>query len=69
VQIAPTFMMAITMSFKLRKNSAFIRETSYKCLDLIPNSGNAITNGIGEEHSIPPPKERGWQDRLLFNAL
>jgi sialate O-acetylesterase len=38
-------------------------------LDLIPNSGIAITMDIGEEHSIHPAKKKEVADRLLFNAL
>ena len=51
------------------KNSAFIREAQLQCLDLIPNSGIAITLDIGVENSIHPPKKKEVADRLLYNAL
>jgi sialate O-acetylesterase len=51
------------------KNSAFIREVQFKCLDTIKNSGIAITMDIGSENSIHPPKKKEVADRLLYNAL
>jgi sialate O-acetylesterase len=51
------------------KNSAFIREAQYQCLDLIPNSGIAITMDLGVENCIHPPKKKEVADRLLYNAL
>lgn len=51
------------------KNSAFIREVQLQCLDLIPNSGMAITIDIGAQNSIHPPKKKEVADRLLYNAL
>ena len=51
------------------KNSAFIREVQLQCLDLIPNSGIAITMDIGAQNSIHPPKKKEVADRLLYNAL
>ena len=51
------------------KNSAFIREAQFQCLDTIPNSGIAITMDIGSENSIHPPKKKEVADRLLYNAL
>jgi sialate O-acetylesterase len=51
------------------KNSAFIREAQYQCLDLIPNSGIAITLDIGTKDCIHPPKKKEVADRLLYNAL
>ena len=51
------------------KNSAFIREVQFQCLDIIPNSGIAITMDIGDENSIHPPKKKEVADRLLYNAL
>jgi len=50
-------------------SSAFIREAQLKCLDLIPNSGIAITMDIGAKESIHPPKKKEVADRLLYNAL
>ena len=51
------------------KNSAFIREAQYQCLNLIPNSGIAITLDIGTKNCIHPPKKKEVADRLLYNAL
>lgn len=51
------------------KNSAFIREVQLQCLDIIPNSGIAITMDIGDENSIHPPKKKEVADRLLYNSL
>jgi sialate O-acetylesterase len=51
------------------KNSAFMREVQLQCLDLIPNSGIAITMDIGAQRSIHPPKKKEVADRLLYNAL
>jgi sialate O-acetylesterase len=51
------------------KNSAFIREAQYQCLNLIPNSGIAITLDIGTKDFIHPPKKKEVADRLLYNAL
>lgn len=52
-----------------RINSAFIREAQLKCLDLIPNSGMAVTLDVGDQFSIHPPKKKQVADRLLYNAL
>jgi sialate O-acetylesterase len=46
-----------------------MREAQVQCLDLIPNSGIAITLDIGEEKIIHPSKKKEVADRLLFNAL
>ncbi|WP_310560578.1 sialate O-acetylesterase [Flavobacterium sp.] len=51
------------------KNSAFFREVQLQCLDIIPNSGIAITMDIGAENPIHPPKKKEVADRLLYNAL
>jgi sialate O-acetylesterase len=51
------------------KNSAFFREAQLQCLDLIPNSGIAITMDVGVESPIHPPKKKEVADRLLYNAL
>lgn len=67
-QIAP-FIYSGNETVSNSKNSAFIRETQFKCLDLIPNSGIAITMDIGAENSIHPPKKKEVADRLLYNAL
>jgi len=67
VQIAPYWYSSDT--YKKPDNSAFILETQLKCVDLIPNSGIAITMDIGEEYCIHPAKKKEVADRLLFNAL
>ena len=46
-----------------------MRTAQLQCLDLIPNSGIAITIDIGDEHFIHAPKKKEVADRLLFNAL
>ncbi len=46
-----------------------MREAQLQCLDLIPNSGIAITLDIGEEEIIHPAKKKEVADRLLYNAL
>ncbi|MEN8201778.1 MAG: sialate O-acetylesterase [Bacteroidota bacterium] len=68
VQIAP-YWYGNTEAFSTADNSAFIRETQLQCVDLIPNSGIAITLDIGDEFCIHPPRKKEVADRLLFNAL
>ena len=68
VQIAP-YLYGNNEPFQTFENSAFIREAQLQCLDLIPNSGIAITMDIGDKYSIHPPKKIEVADRLLFNAL
>lgn len=68
VQIAP-YMYGDNEVFQTPDNSAFIREAQLQCLDLIPNSGIAITMDIGDDYCIHPPKKKEVADRLLFNAL
>jgi len=68
VQIAP-FVYGNNEIFSTPENSAFMREAQVDCLDLIPNSGIAITTDIGDDHCIHPPKKKEVADRLLFNAL
>ncbi|MBD0833402.1 sialate O-acetylesterase [Aestuariibaculum sediminum] len=68
VQIAPfTYQDKDTQTPYV--NSAFIRETQLQCLNLIPNSGIAITLDLGDEYCIHPPKKKEVADRLLLNAL
>ena len=50
-------------------NSSYFREAQLQCLELIPNSGIAITLDIGREYFIHPPKKKEVADRLLYNAL
>ncbi|WP_047247552.1 sialate O-acetylesterase [Maribacter thermophilus] len=68
VQIAP-YKYSGNTEFQTVSNTAFIREAQIQCLDLIPNSGIAITMDIGDYNSIHPPKKKEVADRLLFNAL
>ncbi|WP_282124711.1 sialate O-acetylesterase [Algibacter mikhailovii] len=68
VQIAP-FDYHDNEVFQTLENSSFMREAQLQCLDLIPNSGIAITMDIGDENYIHPPKKKEVADRLLFNAL
>jgi sialate O-acetylesterase len=64
VQIAP-----YSYGSEKTVNTAFIREAQLQCLDLIPNSGIAITMDVGSAYSIHPPKKKEVADRLLYNAL
>jgi sialate O-acetylesterase len=68
VQIAP-YWYNNTEAFTTAENSAFIRETQLQCVDLIPNSGMAVTMDIGDKLCIHPPKKKEVADRLLYNAL
>jgi len=68
VQIAP-FSYEQNKPIEHRVNTAFIREAQLECLDIIPNSGIAITMDVGDEFSIHPPKKKEVADRLLYNAL
>lgn len=67
-QIAP-FIYEGNNDYIEHRNTAFIREAQYQCLDLIPNSGIAITMDIGTKDFIHPPKKKEVADRLLYNAL
>jgi sialate O-acetylesterase len=69
IQIAPFYYIEHIDAFQTVENSAFIREAQLQCLDLIPNSGIAITMDIGEEYNIHSAKKKEVTDRLLFNAL
>ncbi|MFO7672547.1 MAG: sialate O-acetylesterase [Lutibacter sp.] len=68
VQITP-FSYVSPKEDKFIQLSAFLRESQLQSLDLIPNSGIAITMDIGAQNSIHPPKKKEVADRLLFNAL
>jgi sialate O-acetylesterase len=68
VQIAPHIYQG-NDALVDKKNSAFQREAQLQCLDLIPNSGIAITMDIGAKDFIHPPKKKELADRLLYNAL
>ncbi len=69
VQIAPHAYNNKNDAFGNIDNTAFMREAQLECLDLIPNSGIAITMDIGDDFCIHPPKKKEVADRLLFNAL
>ncbi len=68
VQIAP-FLYGNNDVFQAPSNTAFMREAQLQCLDLISNSGIAITLDLGNQFTIHPPKKKEVADRLLFNAL
>ena len=68
VQIAP-FLGNNIDKYETFDNSAFMREVQLQCLDLIPNSGIAITLDIGEKFCVHPPKKKEVADRLLYIAL
>lgn len=68
VQIAP-FTYSNPNAFQEIENSAFIRESQLLCLDLIPNSGMAVTLDLGDSNSIHPPRKKEVADRLLLLAL
>jgi sialate O-acetylesterase len=68
VQIAP-YLYGNNEAFQDLDNSAFLREAQLDCLDLIPNSGIAISLDLGAKDFIHPPKKKEVADRLLFNAL
>ena len=69
VQIAPFAYDGKADEWKYPDNSAFIREAQQKSLDLIPNSGMAVTLDVGEPHNIHPPKKKQVGDRLFYLAL
>jgi sialate O-acetylesterase len=68
VQIAP-YMYDSTNRMEARNNAAFMREAQLQCLELIPNSGMAVTMDIGEDHGIHPPRKKEVAERLLYHAL
>ncbi|TKG89874.1 sialate O-acetylesterase [Puteibacter caeruleilacunae] len=68
VQIAP-YIYGGNKKYQTSENSAFIREVQLQCLDIIPNSGMAVTMDIGDDYCIHPPKKKEVADRLLYNAL
>lgn len=68
VQIAP-FAYSKQNRIDDPDNAAFLREVQLQCLDIIPNSGMAVTLDIGTEHIIHPPNKKDVADRLLYNAL
>ena len=68
VQIAPYFYNA-PEAFNTVSNTALIRESMERCLDVIPHSGMAVTLDIGEEYSIHPADKKTVAERLLYSAL
>lgn len=68
VQIA-TFPYGRPNAFQQTNNSAFMREAQVACVDLINNSGIAITLDLGDSVAIHPPKKKEVADRLVYNAL
>lgn len=68
VQIAP-HNYSKPDAFSSYDNTAFMRESMERCLDVIPHSGMAVTIDIGDATSIHPPKKKEVANRLLYNAL
>lgn len=68
VQIAP-YNYDLPDAFDTISNTAYLREAQFKCLELIPNSGMAVTMDIGQERRIHPPWKKEVADRLLYQAL
>lgn len=67
VQIAPFTYWRNNINFP--DNSAYMRESMERCLDLIPHSGMAVTIDLGDDYCIHPPKKKEVADRLLYAAL
>lgn len=68
VQIAPfTYYNNEVVNFP--DNTAYMRESMEKCLDLIPHSGMAVTLDVGDDYCIHPPKKKEVADRLLYASL
>jgi sialate O-acetylesterase len=61
VQIAPFNYVGV--------NSAFLRESQLKALEVIPNSGMAVTMDIGAADFIHPPNKKDVGSRLLYLSL
>lgn len=68
VQIAP-YVYNKKEAFSTFDNTAFMRESMERCLDLIPHSGMAVTLDIGDDYCIHPPKKKEVATRLLYSAL
>ena len=66
VQIAP---YAYEIKDGKTSNSALMRVAQEECVELIPNSGIAITTDLGAKTRIHPPFKKEVADRLLYNAL
>ncbi|MDC1402586.1 DUF1961 family protein [Flavobacteriaceae bacterium] len=68
VQIAPYWYKNYD-AFASVDNTAFMRVAMEECVELIPNSGIAITTDIGDALRIHPPNKKEVANRLLYNAL
>lgn len=68
VQIAP-YNYGDPEAYEKPKNSAYMRESQLNCVDLIPNSGMAVTLDLGESFTIHPPKKKEIGDRLFYLAM
>lgn len=68
VQIAP-YNYRDLEAFSTFKNTAYLRESQFKSLSNISNSGMAVTLDIGDKKRIHPPKKQEVADRLLYIAL
>jgi sialate O-acetylesterase len=62
VQIAPN-------NYVDKSSSQYLREVQLRALNVIPNSGMAVTSDIGSDVAIHPPKKKEVAERLLFMAL
>lgn len=67
-QIAP-FAYGNFNAYTYETNAAFMREAQMQCVDLIPNSGIAVTMDLGDANSIHPPMKKEVADRMLYCAL
>ena len=68
VQIAPYYYKN-RGAFESVANTAYLREAQLKALNLIPNSGMAVTLDLGEEGNIHPANKKEVANRLLYHAL
>ncbi|NMH86623.1 sialate O-acetylesterase [Flavivirga algicola] len=62
VQIAP-------FEYQKEKKSYVIRDAQLKTLDIIPNTGMATTNDVGDRWNIHPGQKKEVGDRLSYLAL
>lgn len=70
VQIAPFDYTQLPPYYSGGKyNSAYLRDAQRKALDLIPNSGMAVTLDIGDQASIHPAHKEEVGTRLAYLAL
>lgn len=64
VQIAP-----FQYDGSQKRESAFLREAQMKCLEVVPNTGMAVTLDVGELQCIHPAKKEIVGKRLAYQAL